>query len=261
MELPPFSARGFAALAASLILAAWVKARGQSLAVPRGEWGALGIYALLNVTAWMGLATVALQWLTGGEGALVAYTMPIWAVLLAWPVLGERPRPRHLAGLGLGLVGVTVLMLSGGGLAGGAAKLPGLLIMLAAAFSFALAAVLGKRRPLAVPPMAVVVWQVGLGGLPILAASLLTENPDWGAVSTTGWLAMLYMAAIPLCLCYATWFGALRRLPAGTAAMGTLVTPVIGMLASGIVLGEPLGPAQFLALGLTLGGVVLAIRA
>ena len=35
--------------------------------------------AAINVTAWMGLSTLAMLWLSAGEGALVVYTMPIWA--------------------------------------------------------------------------------------------------------------------------------------------------------------------------------------
>ena len=34
---------------------------------------------------------LALLWLPASEAALIAYTMPVWASLLAWPMLGERP--------------------------------------------------------------------------------------------------------------------------------------------------------------------------
>ncbi len=47
--------------------------------------------ALLNVTGWMVLMGLALLWLPATETALIAYTMPVWAAMLAWPVLGERP--------------------------------------------------------------------------------------------------------------------------------------------------------------------------
>ena len=59
---------------------------------------------------------------------------------------------------------------------------------------------------------------------------------------------------------YLTWFAALRLLPASTTATGSLMVPVVGVLGSGLMLGEPLGLRQFVALGLTLGGVALAAR-
>lgn len=184
--------------------------------------GRLLLASLLNITAWMGLATFSLLWLSAGEGTIVCYTMPVLAALHAWPVLGERPTARRLAALGLALARLVVL-LAGNGIAVGVAKLPGVAFGLGSAVLFALGTVLTKRRPLAMPPMALVVWQVALGCAPLVALALLFERPGFAALSAAGWASMAYMAAVPLCLCYLTWFAALRRLPASVAAIGTLV--------------------------------------
>ena len=71
---------------------------------------------------------------------------------------------------------------------------------------------------------------------------------------------MAYMTFVQFCVCYACWFAALARLPASTASIGSLLMPVVGVLASAAALGEPLGLREVLALTLTLGGVVLAAR-
>jgi drug/metabolite transporter (DMT)-like permease len=52
----------------------------------------------------------------------------------------------------------------------------------------------------------------------------------------------------------------LRLVPASTAATTVLVSPIIGVVSSALMLGEALGPRQFVALALTLTGVVLAAR-
>ena len=65
---------------------------------------------------------------------------------------------------------------------------------------------------------------------------------------------------IQFCVAYVSWFAALARLPASVAAIGTMAVPVIGVVASAIALGEPLGPGQIAALILTLAAVVLATR-
>ena len=62
------------------------------------------------------------------------------------------------------------------------------------------------------------------------------------------------------CIAYVTWFGAVERLPASVAAIGTMLVPVIGVVVSAIVLREPLGLSQIAALVFTVAGVALAAR-
>jgi drug/metabolite transporter (DMT)-like permease len=258
-EWPPLSARGAAGVTAALGLGLAATLSGQSLAVPRPALGRLLAAAGTNVTAWMGFSTLSMLWLNVAEAALLVYTMPIWAMLLAWPILGERPTARGVAALALGVAGLAVLLTAQGGLAVGSEKLPGVLFALGAAVLFALGAVT-SRSPLPLPPLASVAWQVGLGCLPMVAAGLLFERPDPSALTSTGWAAMAYMAVVSMGLCYLSWFAALRRLLAATASMATLLSPIIGVLMAALALGEPLGARGGLALGLTLGGVALALR-
>src|SRR4051794_10054882 len=89
-QCPPLTARGIAGIVASLVLGAVAASRGETLIVPRHLWWQLGGAAMLNVTAWMGLTTLSLVWLNAGEAAALAYTMPVWAALLAWPLLREQ---------------------------------------------------------------------------------------------------------------------------------------------------------------------------
>ena len=185
--------------------------------------------------------------------------MPVWAALLAWPVLGEKPTPRRMLALVCGLAGV-LLVMPGNGLDIGLAKLPGVGLCLVASIAFALGTVMTKRWPLAMPPGASVVWQVGLGMLPLVVGALLLESPDVAALSAQGWLILAYMAVLPLCLCYLAWFAALRRLPATVATQGSLLAPMVGMLGSALLLDEPFGARQIAAFALTLLGVVLAVR-
>ena len=90
-ELPPLTLRGTTGMIGALLLAVLALASSQSLKVERHLWPRLMLAALLNVTGWMVLMGLALLWLPASEAALIAYTMPVWASLLAWPVLGERP--------------------------------------------------------------------------------------------------------------------------------------------------------------------------
>lgn len=263
-EWPPLLARGTSSLAAALALAALALASGASLAVPRDERLRLAATAFTNVTAWMGGATVALSWLSVAEGALLVYTMPIWAMLLAWPIRGERPSLRGAAGLALGLAGLAILFSGGGAaaghdLAGLSTKLPGIALALGAATLFALGTV-ASRTPSRVAPVPYVAWQVGLGSLPMFVGWALFEGRQAGPLSPGGFGSLLYMAAIPMGACYLTWFAALKRLPAPVAAGSMLLVPIVGVCSAALVLGEPLGPRQGAALILVLSGVLLSLR-
>jgi drug/metabolite transporter (DMT)-like permease len=98
-ECPPLSARGVAGLVAGLVLFGVALSLGETLYVPRHLRGRLVAASLLNVSAWMGLTTASLLWLPAGQAVTLAYTMPIWATLLSWPMLGERPGPRQIAAI------------------------------------------------------------------------------------------------------------------------------------------------------------------
>ncbi|WP_431302439.1 DMT family transporter [Sediminicoccus sp. BL-A-41-H5] len=258
-EMPPLAARSYAGLASSFVFGLGALAFGVRLSVPRPLWGRLALYSALNVTAWMGLATVGLLWLSAAEAATLAYTMPVWAALLAWPILGEKPSLTKLLALALGIGGVVILF-AGRGLDVGLAKLPGMLLLLGSAMFFALGAVLAKRLPLPMHPVAAMVWQVGLGCLPLFLLSPFLETVRLGELSPLGWLLMGWMAIVALGIAYLAWFGALARLPASTATIGTLLVPIVAVLATGLLLGEPLGLREWSALGFTLAGVLLATR-
>ncbi len=88
----------------------------------------------------------------------------------------------------------------------------------------------------------------------------LFERPNFGAITASGWTVLIFMAFGPMGVCYLTWFAALRQLPAATAAVGTLTVPIIGVFTAALLLGEPLGMREALAMVLTLAGVALALQ-
>lgn len=258
-EWPPLPARGLPGLAGSVLLFAYAKARGYDLRVPRRLWGRLLASTFFNVTLWMVVMGLALLWLPAGETSVIAFTMPVWTALLAWPLLGERMNWMRALALVMTFAGVAALM-GGNGLAASAAKLPGYALALTGALGFALGTIVLKRYPIALPGAVSAAWQIGIGCIPVALVGLAFGAPDVAATTAYGWSALAYLTLVQFCLAYLCWFAALERLPASVAAIGTMAIPVIGVVASAIVLREPLGLGQIAALALTLGGVALATR-
>lgn len=258
-ELPPLTLRGVTGVLGALLLAVLALVRGDSLKVAPEIWPRLLVAGVLNVTGWMVLMGLALLWLPASEAALIAYTMPVWASLIAWPVLGERQTVLRTIALVMAFAGLASIM-GGNGFAASEAKLPGIVMALVGAAGFALGTVLLKKYPIRLPPITAAAWQIGTGCLPVAIAGLAIETSHLALVTPIGWALLVYSTVVQFCIAYVSWFAALSRLPASVAAIGTMAVPVIGVVASALALGEPLGPGQIAALIFTLAGVVLATR-
>jgi drug/metabolite transporter (DMT)-like permease len=211
----------------------------------------------LAVTCWNIFSAFGLQHMGGGRGAILAYTMPVWAALLAIPVLGERLDGRRIGALGLGMAGVAVL--AGPDIVSGRADLMGITYMLLAAISWGFGIVMLKRQRTELGAMALTGWQLILGGVPIFVATLFQpvfslEHLTWRGVAGT-----LYAAFIGLTFCFAAYNKLVLMLPAGIAAISALMVPVVGLISSAILLGEPIGAPEVLALALVVSAVALVL--
>ena len=258
-ELPPLTLRGTSGVVGAVLLAALAILGGQSLRVPREIWPRLLLAGLLNIGCWSVLIGLALLWLPAGEAAMIAYTMPVWASMLAWPLLGERPNLLRVISLIMALAGLSAIVGSNG-FAANVEKLPGIVLALGGSVGFALGTVLTKKMPLNLPPLTAAAWQVAIGSLPVAVIGLSIEKAQFASMSELGWILLTYATVVQFCVAYLSWFAALARLPASVAAIGTTAVPVIGVAVSAVALHEPLGPGQIAALVFTLAGVVLATR-
>ena len=220
---------------AAVILGAIALVRGIPLRIPnRAKFAQLLLAGALGIGGFGVFSALALLNTTAGRTTIFVYTMPIWVVLLARIVLGERLTGARIGSLVLGIVGLAVLawpMLRTGEWAGPLAAL-------AAALSWATGTVILKRAAIDAPPIATTAWQLVAGAcvsLVGLAVAWRTEPLEW---TTVGILGAAYSLAFGTIAAYLIWFGLLQRIPASAAGIGTLLVPVFGVLVSFIVLGE-----------------------
>jgi len=209
---------------------------------------ALGLTVILGVlqtAGFLGLMTWALQGEGAGRTAILTYTMPFWLLLLAWVFLGERLRGFQWLAVGSALAGLVLVVTPW--------RLEGVLSPLLAvggALSWAASAIVAKvlRRRHEVDLLALTAWQLLLGSLPLVVVAGLTWSPPvWSGTFIAG-LAFTVVAGNMVA--WILWLYILNALPAGTAGLGMLLTPVIGIVASWIQLGEK--PAVLEGLGMAL---------
>lgn len=259
-EMPPWNFRTLCLVGGGLIILGLAKGKGESLRIPREELPGLLVVAAVNVTGWNLFSAYGIMLLEAGRAAVLAYTMPLWASLLGRIILGERLSLVRILGLGLGLSGLALLM---GPETSALGKAPlGSLLMLGAAFSWALGTVLIKKRAWSIPTTVFAGWQLLLGGVPVLLGTPLLESPFWVLqISLKAYMAVAYVVLVGVVLGYWGWLRVVEIFPVTVASLGTLAVPAIGVFSGGILLGEPLGWREIAALGLVilgLAGVILA---
>lgn len=231
---------------------------GNRLRLHRGELVRVAFCGSFAILGWMVCSAYGVSLMPAGRASIIAFTMPLWATLVAAPVLGEAVSPRKLAGLALGIAGLGVLI--GPDLLILQRAPLGALFMLLAAISWAIGTVLVKRIAWQLPTLSNVAWQLLLSALPVTAVALLTEPlPEPGSLSPPAIAALVYLFLFPMSFCQWAYFKVVGLLPASVAAIGTLAIPVIGVYSSHLVLGEPVGVMEVLALLLVLSALVLVL--
>src|SRR5258707_6402226 len=108
-ELPVWTFRGLCVSSGAIGLFAIARANRQAIRVPRDQWGWLVVISICNVTLWNVFIGYGLRMLPAGRSAILAYSMPIWAVLLSVFILHEKMTRRRLLGLLLGMAGMAGL--------------------------------------------------------------------------------------------------------------------------------------------------------
>jgi drug/metabolite transporter (DMT)-like permease len=220
---------------------------GLRLTIPRSELWPLILVSLLNVTGWHLCSAYGLIYMDAGRAVIIGYTMPVWASILGSFVLGERLTLARLIGLVLGIGGLLILI--GPDLKGLGSTPLGALFMLGAAVTWAGGTVFLKYFRWTLPITVLAGWQLILGGIPVIIGALILEpmtillQVSWQAALATG-----YVILIGNIFCYWAWIKVVDLFPASVASIGTLAIPVVGVLSSAAVLGEPIGFGEIAAL-------------
>jgi len=260
-EVSVWEFRAFSGVAAALLLlglaVAVSRASGEAWKVPREQWLRLGLAALFNITSWFILIGFGVSMMGSGHAVVMAFTMPLFAAVLGVIFLGEAMTRRRLAALALGAAGIAVLMSHDFSVIG--AEPLGFALTLCGAALWAVGVLIQKHTPWKIGLLALTGWQILLGTLPIAAVYLVLGEFAYDRASAEAWWATAYLILIALVFSYFAWFNVVQIFPAGVAAIGTLMTPIVGVVSGIVVLGEAFGLRDLVALVLIVGAVALVL--
>jgi drug/metabolite transporter (DMT)-like permease len=230
---PPFAFAAERSIGGALALLLALKLMGKplKLAAP-GPTLAIG---LTQITCFMLLSTWALVEGGPGKTAVLIFTMPIWTLLLAWPILGERIQGKQWLAAASTFIGLLLIIEPWNMHTSLFSKFLGVMAALCWATGTVLIKRLRARQQ--VDLLSLTAWQMLIGAVPLVALALLIpERPtDWSA-TYIGILA--FMSVISTALCWWLWIILLDRVPAWEASLSVLGTPVIAIVSSRLMLGE-----------------------
>lgn len=258
-EFPPLTFRAWCLGVSAVVLFAMARLGRLELAVPRAQWGRLALISLFNLAVWNILAIYAIGMMDSGRAAIVGYTMPIWAMLLGFGLLGEPVTRRKLLGLTLGCLGM-VLLLGGEIAAVGRAPL-GAVLMLGAALAWAVGIIMIRRWPLELPLLSFSAWQMAIA-FPLLLGGALVLEPGAPSPLQLGFAplaGLLYNIVFAFVFCNWAWMRIATAAPVSVSSLSTLLVPVIGVFSSMLMLGERPAWSDFTALALVVAALATVL--
>ncbi|MHA6206296.1 DMT family transporter [Dyella soli] len=211
------------------------------------------LVGLCQTTAFQGLGQWAL--VSGGAGhiALLAYTMPFWAVLLAWLILHERLTRRRWLGLGLAAVGLACIIEPWRGMG----NTQSTLLAVGAGAAWAMGTVLSKQVFLrhAPSPLNLTAWQMLFGAMALVAIAWCVpqRSIDW-SLDFIGGLA--YSVVMASSVAWGLWLVVLQRLPTAVASLASLGVPIVSVLLAWAILHERPSAMEGLGIAFVLLGLV-----
>ena len=260
-DLAPLTFRALTLPFAAVGLLIVAQLSGDGIRIPRAWWPRVLTLALFNIAGWNGFVLFGVAQLPAGRSAILAYTMPLWATLIAAFALQESLAKRKVLGLGLGMAGMAILI--GDELAVVRSATFGVAMILAAAIAWACGTVLLRKWKPPLPQNTLTGWMMIVGWLPIaIAAPFFDPRPLGDALASLGargWFAILYNIFLAGTVAHWAWFYMARTLPVAVSSLSSLPVPVVGVFAGILVLGEKPGPREWLALALVVAALFIVL--
>ena len=256
-----------------VLLAAALMGRPQ----PNGwrPWLWIGLFALVDGALFQGFLAEGLVKTGAGLGSVMIDSQPLAVALLSSWLFGEYVGVVGWLGLGLGVLGISLIGLPdwlilglatgeiaiGDWLAGGdwlqQWGQAGEWLMLLAALSMALGTVLIRFVCRYADPVVATGWHMILGGVPLFVLSGWGESEQWIHLSGADWLALAYSTVFGSAIAYGLFFYFASRGNLTSLSALTFLTPIFALLFGNFFLAEVLSPLEAGAVVLTLISIYL----
>ena len=259
-ELPPLTVVLLRVALAALILLPVLRAYQIRFPVGLSGWKPFFAIALLNNVLPFSLIVIGQTYIPSGLASILNATTPLFTVVVMAAAGDEKLHARRVVGVVTGLVGVIILHgqdVHGQDLGFQSGEGVGILLCLAAAFSYGLSALYARRKLSNSPPLATATIQLLASALMMTIVAAVFERPwQLPMPGMTTWLAMIGLSALSTALAYIVFFQVLRRSGSTNVMLVTLLIPVTAILLGYLVLGESFSLREMIG-ALVIGSALL----
>jgi drug/metabolite transporter (DMT)-like permease len=227
--------------------------------LPKGLSGWKPFFAIgfLNNVLPFSLIVIGQTYIPSGLASILNATTPLFTVVVMAIAGEEKLLLRRIAGVVAGLIGVIILHGDGFGFETGQSI--GILLCLAAAFSYGLSALLARKVLSNSPPLGTATFQMLASAAMMTVVAGLVERPwQLPMPDAATWLAVIGLAALSTALAYIVFFQILRRSGATNVMLVTLLIPVTAILLGYLMLGESISSREIIG-ALVIGSALLLI--
>lgn len=208
------------------------------------------------------LLILGVQMASAADASVVTGTLPAVAALLSFVFLGERPRLRTVASIGLATLGVVLLALASpdaGTAVPSEHRFLGMSLVLGAVACEAVFILGQGRLKSALTPLQMSIL-MSAGGLVLCAVPAAVRWPEGGVFwQSTAMAGVLYYAWVGTVGGFVLWYAGAARISAAGAALATAFLPLSAFALSAWWLAEPIHSMQWLAMGFVLLAMALPL--
>jgi drug/metabolite transporter (DMT)-like permease len=255
-DIPPLTQAALRSAGGAVLLGAFALWREKDLFRRDGTLGA-GLLAGLLFGAEFFALYFGLQFTPASHAVLFLYSAPFFVALgLLVVAPNERLSRVQWIGMGLAFVGVALALRVSGEVSRDV--LFGDLLCLLAGAGWAATTIVVKASALrAAPPVKTLLYQVAVS-VPVLAAGAvaLGERFPRSLSALSGW-SMAYQTIWVVSVTFLLWFWMVRTYRAGELSALTFLTPIFGVLAGWLLLGEMLSPGFIFAVACVAAGIAM----
>jgi drug/metabolite transporter (DMT)-like permease len=259
-DISPLLQAGLRSGGAAILVLAWSAFRRQRLFERDGSLG-LGILIGVLFTAEFALIYVGLLFTTASRAVIFIYLAPFVVAIGAhlW-IPGERLDARQVAGLLCAFTGVMLAFAEGLRLPTHREALGDAMATAGAIFWGATTLVIKGSRINRILPGKTLLYQLGVSAVLLLPLSWLLDGPHVAMPSALSLAALAFQTIWVAFVSYLVWFWLIAHYPAAKLSSFSFLTPLFGVLAGVMLLGEALTPSLIVALALVGIGITLVNR-